>query len=102
MWSVSRESEAQLILGAVASLVWVMGALVAEALVTSRSCEPPCWLVIRRILADVVFPFFPFPVGVSALPSSASLRADLAGGILMDEGGGWGKRVETGGSGRIW
>lgn len=66
-------------LGAVGSVTGA--AVVAEALVTSRRLEPPCWLVMRRILAaDICPPFFSL-VFESAFESSA-LREDLAGGMV--------------------
>jgi hypothetical protein len=44
------EGELERTLGTVGSVGWVEAA--ADAFVTSRRWEPPCWLVIRRIFAD--------------------------------------------------
>ena len=58
----------------------VRAALVADAFWTSRKFEPPCWLVMRRIFADPVPPFFPVDPE-SGFPSSW-LRFAFEGGIV--------------------
>lgn len=66
--------------------------MAADALVTSRRLEPPCWLALRRIFAEEWWPeLFSFAPVVSGLESSW-LREDFAGGMA---GGG-----TVGGGGR--
>lgn len=60
---------------------------VADALVTSRRLEPPCWLVTRRILADEWLLLLSLEPAMSVLEESL-LREDFAGGM-------W-RRHETG------